>query len=283
MAHSIRKLHNADTKQIQQLLQQDPKANLYLLDLLDRQGVDYWGLHRWIGAFHKGKLVSVNADIACVQPNHPCKLSVPFGDKEGCRLLGEYTKAQGGTERIMAERIASDAFYIGLGSPAYSIKQDQKLMYAEQSLGHPFLSLEPAKKEEFPIIFEYTALMRVEDEGYDPRVRDYNLWHKTVEVLMAQQRIWVSRLHTTNDINFVIEVGTRCSYGAQVGSVYVPPPHRGHGIGPQGMRGIVEVLLQQSSMVTLLVHEENAPACRCYDKAGFHNGTLFRLFEMYPT
>ena len=63
--------------------------------------------------------------------------------------------------------------------------------------------------------------MRLEDEGIDPRKHDYDLWHQTIEVLIAQRRIWVAT--DQGRLSFVIEIGTRCSKGTQIGSTYVPP------------------------------------------------------------
>ena len=36
--------------------------------------------------------------------------------------------------------------------------------------------------------------MRLEDEGIDPRKHDCDLWHQTIEVLIAQRRIWVGMI-----------------------------------------------------------------------------------------
>ena len=49
MSNLIRPLTNADIERIRPLLNQYPVANLYLRDLIDRQGIDYFGLHRWMG------------------------------------------------------------------------------------------------------------------------------------------------------------------------------------------------------------------------------------------
>ena len=74
MSNLIRPLTNADIERIRPLLNQYPVANLYLRDLIDRQGIDYFGLHRWMGAFENDILVALNADIAAVNPKVPCKL-----------------------------------------------------------------------------------------------------------------------------------------------------------------------------------------------------------------
>ena len=275
----LKTLRNPDQPIIRDFLGVDPISNLYLLDLIDRQGIDYWGMHRWNGVFDQdAQLISLNVDIACSLPNHPCKLSVPVGNEAGCELLGKYTASQGGSERIMAERRPSDAFYKGLGMPKARIFYDEELLIADSFPSEPFLPLQPAKKEQLETLIEYTALMRVEDEGFDPRERDYDLWEKTITILIAQQRILV---HTIQDeIVFVTEIGTRAKRGAQIGSIYVPPEHRKKGLGTKGMRGVIASLIDNSSFLTLLVHRENKAAYQCHLKAGWKYHNDFRVIEM---
>ncbi len=274
----IKKLTNSDQPIIRSFLKQDPISNLYLLDLIDRQGIDYWGMHRWEGAFEKDALIALNVDIACIQPNQPCKLSVPIGDENACLLLGQRTAQLGGCERIMSERKASDAFYKGLGSPKARIYYDEELLLADNPPEGDYLQLIPAHKTQLEKLIEYTALMRVEDEGFDPRERDLNLWVNTISVLIAQKRILV---HTISDeIVFVAEVGTRCKMGAQVGSIYVPQKYRRKGFGVKGMKGLVAALIVNSNFLTLLVNKENKPAYHCHIKAGWKYHANFRVIEM---
>lgn len=275
----IKQLSNSDQSIIRSFLEKDPISNLYLLDLIDRQGIDYWGMHRWEGAFNDNEeLIAINADIACTRQNHPCKLSVPVGEKTACERLGERTAQRGGCERVMAERDASDAFYKGLGSPKARIYYEEELLLADSHPQESYLQLVPAKKEQLEILIEYTALMRVEDEGFDPRERDLDLWTKTISILIAQERILVHNIY--DEIVFVAEVGTRSQIGAQIGSIYVPKKYRRKGLGVRGMRGIVALLLKKSDFLTLLVHKENKPAYNCHIKAGWKYHADFRVIEM---
>ena len=274
----IKKLTNSDQPIIRAFLKQDPISNLYLLDLIDRQGIDYWGMHRWEGAFEKDTLIALNVDIACLQPNQPCKLSVPVGDEKACLLLGQRTATLGGCERIMSERNASDAFYQGLGSPKARIYYDEELLLADSPPEGEYLQLVPAHKAQLERLIEYTALMRVEDEGFDPRERDLNLWVNTISVLIAQKRILVHTI--SGEIVFVAEVGTRCKMGAQVGSIYVPEKYRRKGLGVKGMKGLVAALIANSDFLTLLVNKENKPAYHCHLKAGWKYHANFRVIEM---
>ena len=273
----ILQLQNRYIESVQDFLARDPISNLYLLDLIDRQGIDFWGLHRWTGAFKQGKLIALNADIACLEQGLPAKLSVPVGDPNACRLLGEQTASQGGTERIMAERTAALAFYDGLGSPQYRISYAQQLLYT-QSEPENALPLEAATQADYEQLVEYTALLRIEDEEFDPRERDFDLWKQTVSILISQQRILIHKKN--NEIVFVVEIGTRSQRGAQVGSIYVPPQFRRKGFALSGVHGTTKALIQQCSLISLLVNEHNIPARRCYDKAGWIVHSNFQLIEM---
>ena len=145
----------------------------------------------------------------------------------------------------------------------------------EQSEGDR-VAIRPATKGMLTELIESTALMRLEDEGIDPRKHDYDLWHQTIEVLIAQRRIWIAT--DQGQLAFVIEIGTRCSKGTQIGSTYVPPKFRGQGIATRGMRAIVNHLLQDTEFVSLLVNEGNTPARKCYERVGFQYGPLYQLF-----
>jgi len=275
---TIRSLHNQDQQIIRPFLEQDRLSNLYLIDLLDRQGIDFWGFCRWTGFFENSKLIALNVDISCLDPNSPCKMSVPVGDPSSCVALGENTKTLGSTERILSELAATDGFYQGLGKPDYRLIQKQRLLWTDRHLPGKSLSLRPANIEELSVLVTYTAQMRIEDEEYDPRERDQQLWRKTVQALIAQRRILVGE--SGDEICFVVEVGTRCEMGAQIGSTFVPQRYRKQGFGSQGMRGAVEFLLPSCTLISLLAHEGNIPAMACHRRAGFTDATAFRLVEM---
>ncbi len=278
MSLTYRTLTNTDNSQITSLLDQAPVTNLYIRDLVDRQGIDYWGLHRWMGAFEGNRLVALNVDIACTQPNTPCKLSVPVGSTEACVAFGQYTASKGGVERIMAERGASQGFWQGLGSPKPLIDHPQDVMFISEKSEGDTLNIRPATKNHLKDLVESTALMRLEDEGQDPRTKDYSLWQRTIEVLVAQRRIWIA---TEDDqLAFVIEIGTRCSKGTQIGSTYVPKKFRGRGYATQGMRAIVNNLLGDTQFVSLLVNEGNIPARKCYQRVGFQYGDPYQLLVL---
>ena len=278
----FRSLTNQDQQDIRIFLQQDINSNLYLLDLLERQGVDFWGFCRWTAMYHQSKIIALNVDISCLQPNVPCKLSVPIGDPSACEELGAFTQKKGGTERILSEREASLGFYRGLGQPRFRIRHEQILFYTTSVLEGDFLPLRPANIEEFEFLYHSTALMRQEDEFYDPRERDAALWKKTVQALIAQQRILIGEFNAQPC--FIIEVGTRCSLGAQVGSTYVPPEFRRRGFSVQGMKGLVRTLLPSCNTISLLTHIENHPAMACYRRAGFLESTPFLLIDfIHPT
>ena len=81
-------------------------------------------------------------------------------------------------------------------------------------------------------------------------------------------------------VGFMIEIGTRCEMGAQVGSTFVPDSFRGRGLGVLGMRGCLKYLVAHSSFVSLLCRESNIPAMKTYRRAGLQEGVGFRMISM---
>ena len=145
MSNLIRPLTNADIERIWPLLNQYPVANLYLRDLIDRQGIDYFGLHRWMGAFENDTLVALNADIAAVNPNVPCKLSVSLvSQKLALPLVTSLlTKAAlSASCHFWIHR----RFWQGLGTPTPLINHPQHVMsIRKHSDGETLASAQPQK------------------------------------------------------------------------------------------------------------------------------------------
>ena len=81
-----------------------------------------------------------------------------------------------------------------------------------------------------------------------------------------------------DQLSFVIEIGTRCAKGTQIGSTFVPKKFRRRGYATRGMRAIVNHLLQDAAFVSLLVNEGNTPALKCYERVGFEYGDAYQLF-----
>ena len=168
----------------------------------------------------------------------------------------------------------------GLGSPKCRLN-DSESLYVCRTKPKPmtYLSLRPAVVEETALIEEMSAKMQLEDIGLDPRTIDPDSHHYGVVARITSGRTLVGRYE--GRICFMIDIGTRCKAGSQVGGTYVPPEFRGQGWGTKGMRGCVAYLLGGiSEMVTLLVRESNTAAIKTYARAGFEPYALFRRIEI---
>ena len=94
-----------------------------------------------------------------------------------------------------------------------------------------------------------------------PVKHDYDLWRKTIEVLIAQRRIWVAT--DQGQLVFVIEISTRCSQGTQIGSTYVPSMHgqvfstreSRHRQPPIARYVIVSLLVNEGNTATVFMKE----------------------------
>ena len=85
----VRQLRPSDTRAALMLLNSDPATNLYQIDVLLRNPLPAFNLYEWRGVFVNQELIAISLSAARLKPNTPSSLCVPFGDLDGCRLLGE--------------------------------------------------------------------------------------------------------------------------------------------------------------------------------------------------
>jgi len=261
-------------------LKHEPEINLYSLDVLENRSMSPLSLDEWRGVFDGGKLIAASLAVGRYKEGMAANLLTPFGDRDACRTLGAFEADLGGAKNLLGPTEASLAMLEGLGSPVCRLNDSENLFVC-RSKPRPmtYLSLRPAVREETDIIEAMSAEMQLEDIGLDPRTVDPESHHYGVVARIASGRTLVGR--QKGRICFMIDIGTRCKAGSQVGGTYVPPEFRGQGWGTQGMRGCAAYLLGGiSEMVTLLVRESNTPAIKTYHRAGFEPYALFRRIEI---
>ena len=259
------------------LLSRDVRCNLFQLDLLRNK--DQLQAYEWTATYETEKMLSVSVSKARMFPGFPSQMSVPYGDPKGCRLLGAWEKERGGTLNIFAEQKSSDAFYDGLGSPKASINTTERLFYADfEPEKNTYLPLRLAKLAEWKSLLEMAAQMQEEDLGFNPLEKNPDAFQVAFQTRIKEERVLVGDVE--GKVGFMIEVGTRCELGVQVGSTFVPNSFRGQGLGVLGMRGCIKFLISRSSFVSLLCRESNIPAMKTYRRAGLKQGNCFRMISM---
>jgi RimJ/RimL family protein N-acetyltransferase len=119
------------------------------------------------------------------------------------------------------------------------------------------------------------AAYRVED-GLSRRGDDHTAWIRT----HAKERIESGNL-------FVLESGGRLvftgafnfsgRFGSGLGGIYTEPSERGRGLASRAVADMCRMALATGPVATLHVAQDNAPAIRAYEKAGFRIAGRYRL------
>ena len=275
----IHSIHKPDQRaEIVAFLMRSVPTNLYQIDILKNLWSQPFVLFECLAVYKRGEPISVVVTAGRPFKGLPAGMCVPYGDLEGCRLLGHVEAQHGGTRHVMGRREACDAFYEGLGEPDTTIFCDERLFYADFIPEEgSYLPLRLASLCELETLLPMVAQMEIEDLGRDPRV-EWERYKTSLIQRITQERILVGEYD--GSIAFLIEIGTRCDLGTQVGTVFVSPAYRNKGLGRRGIRGCLAYLLGDSAMVTLLARESNLPAMRMHERTGFTKGAPFRLICM---
>ena len=259
------------------LLYKDILCNLFQLDLLQHKDPSH--SFEWTAVYQDNKMIAVSVSSKRFFAGFPSQMSVPYGESKACRLLGEWEKERGGTLNIFAEQQASNAFYEGLGSPNTSIDCTERLFYADfEPEEGTYLPLRVARLDEWKDLLSMAAQMQEEDLGFNPLEKNSAAFQVAFQTRLKEERVLIGEIE--GKVAFMIEVGTRCELGSQVGSIFVPDFFRGQGLGVLGVRGCLKFLLSRSSFVSLLCRESNIPAMKTHRRTGFTEGVPFRMISM---
>ncbi|MFT5679351.1 MAG: GNAT superfamily N-acetyltransferase [Myxococcota bacterium] len=256
-----------------QLLAPAPDTNLFLIDILTRRPPSTTLDETWIGS--GDPLQATALVIGRSAPNAPARLVVPFGDAAACEQIGRRIQQDGPVSMIIGPRAASDAIWRGLGQTDPKTFFNQRLYSCTRVMAGERLPIRLATVEDAERIAPLSAAMMVEDLGEDPRIPDPAAHLESVRRRCAGSRTLLGM--RDGELCFLLNVGTFCDDGVQVGGTYVPPEFRGQGIATAGMRAAVSALLPMTRCITLHVNEANQPAVRCYERTGFTRMTPFRL------
>ncbi|TVQ91042.1 MAG: GNAT family N-acetyltransferase [Deltaproteobacteria bacterium] len=253
---------------IEELLDRDPIQNLFLLGVLASQPIEstYWYL-------------VMDQEVAIgVALIFPRTLAVPFTlSDEAALALGDLLREQHRPCMMVGPRSACDLVWRNWAPDLEPLRRiDQRLYVCREIRGeaHPE-AIRRARPEEWPTLAEYARSMELEDLGRDPCSVDPELHARVVKERIGAGKTWV--LDHAGEIGFTVNVGTQTATGCQVGGTYVPPHLRGRGLATLGMRALTRRLLREHSLVTLHVNEQNRPAVRCYERAGYLRGAAFRI------
>lgn len=128
--------------------------------------------------------------------------------------------------------------------------------------------LRPAALEEVGRLIEADRAMVLEELGFDPFLRDLELyrdgWHRRAR----EGRSWVLG-EPGGEIVFKVDQSAASGDVIQLAGIWTAPAHRRQGLARLAVGEMCRRLLDEVPVLTLFVHEANVPAVRLYDGLGF--------------
>lgn len=250
-------------------LERDPVANLFHLGVVTEHGVEGKGrasYQYWL-AWADGELIASTFASST-------GMASAVGDPAGAAAMGRHLSRNLRLRLVVGERTACDGLWEAWGDGEARLNRAHRLFELNSpTLSEPALRL--ARNTEIPEIVTLAAAMRLEELGRTVSDGELEEFAARVAHRVDEERVYV--LEQDGHIVFKADVGTRCHAGAQVEGVYTVPALRGQGIASRCVSEMGRRLLPSWSRVTLHVFEENHPALRAYERAGFVAARPFRL------
>jgi hypothetical protein len=280
----VRPVLPSERSALQALLLQDPLPNLFLLSLVEHDGVAGDSMRGiFYGLWEAGSRGS-GRELAATVYVSPTGLVVPWCPWiEHAAVLGRHITQYHSYQLLIGPRLASDELWRASdeGAPVRT-RYDQRLYVARQASPGPGMpGLRKAAPDDAADIAIFSSRMMLEDLGFDPAVFNPRGHMSSVQRRIREGRTWV--VERDGRLVFKIDLGSTCSQGAMVGGTYVVPELRQRGLCGRAMRGVLQDLLRDHPCVTLHLNEANTPAVGCYERAGFVRDVAMRLMVLEPT
>ena len=281
LPEGLRLLVETDRKMLVQFLEASAEENVFLLSRIAVDGVlnEASSAHgRFYGHFDANGLDGVAF----------------FGHRKGVVLAGNgeefvrsTTELALGSESdwilLVAPREPSDRFlshYRWRGRPTHlnRIQDFYVAQEADPDVGR--VALRRAEQADLDDVVEMSEHMLMEDFHLPPGSLSREAMREAMLQKIEDGRTWI--LEERGETVFKLDVSAQYSGGAQIEGVYTRPHRRGRGFARRGVATLTEELLRSSAFVTLHVDQENSPAKRAYEKAGFRRYSEFRLVLLRP-
>jgi ribosomal protein S18 acetylase RimI-like enzyme len=153
-------------------------------------------------------------------------------------------------------------------------------------LDEPEPRLRLAVHEDVPVLVDLAARAYKEETGDDPLATMGEGYVRHVTQAVGEGRSYV--IEDRGRLVFKADLSARCPLGAQIVGVFTEPDRRGQGFARRGVAEIVRRLTLPSPAgpglpaVCLFVREDNAPARRAYERAGFAASMFYRRLFVDP-
>jgi GNAT superfamily N-acetyltransferase len=251
-------------------LDHDPVLNVYLLALTLRDALakprdEFWAARR------EGEIV------ALLHLGGQSGAVLPIGDDpEGLAALAaqaeERLSSLSRRFQVIGPRAAVRAITgrlerRGLAPRLYRDQRYMSLEPGELAPFDPLPELRRAERDDFELLHDTGARLRLEELEEDPRIADPLGFRNRVEEECRDgyTHLWID----SSGLCFRASVSACTPDAAQVSGVYTPPARRNRGIARRALSEMCARLLEKSRSICLFVNEQNAPAIAVYRGMGF--------------
>ena len=152
-----------------------------------------------------------------------------------------------------------------LSPPARLIRERQPLLAISDE---PLITSDPqvrlATSEDLELVIDAGTQMFIGEVGEAPHVSDFRA--RAIE-LISEGRTFIRR--DGEEILFKADIGAIGAGALQIHGVWVPPAHRGRGIGSHGMASVLRLSRRFAPRACLYVNDFNHAARASYKKVGF--------------
>ena len=270
---AVRILSGSDTRQLLDLAEQDPVANVFILSHLEAAGsaAPTAGGANILGVFDGGHLLGAcwaGANLVPVQLDPEfAGLVATAGHTAGRR----YASIFGPAETVLALYASLEQ----LGHEAHEIRSDQPLM---SIAGPPAIPANPAlgfgELGDFDRILPACAAMFEEEVGYSPYLGGREYYSRRVKGLIRQGHS-LAHLNAEGVVVFKAELGAVTREVTQVQGVWMNPAYRGRGESAGYMAAVVNLAQTLAPVTSLYVNDFNTRARATYERVGFRKVGTF--------
>jgi predicted GNAT family acetyltransferase len=267
---TVDRLGPADLVETFAFLDRDPVVNVYLMALVLRDALsqprdEYWGVRR------------AGALVAMLHLGVSSGAALPLGDdEEALRRLADHARHRLSflppRFQVIGPRRAVTTFVQHFARSGFSPRLERAQVYlALERRALPAVErlpeLRPGRPEDFDLLHESGALLRIEELAEDPRVADPAAYRRRVEEECRDGHTYVWR--HGDALRFRASVSAVTADAAQVSGVYTPPEERRRGHALRGLGELCLRLFERSRAVCLFVNDFNEPALGLYRRLGF--------------